>query len=86
MAKTRLCERCKAEIPAERLEAVPGTRLCVRCSQATGGDTTIRAADDLAERLLDPTHAQLEVVIPDQDGQLVRTPPLRERIEDRLER
>jgi hypothetical protein len=25
-------------IPAERLEAVPETRLCVRCSQEVGGD------------------------------------------------
>ena len=46
MAKTRLCERCKAEIPAERIEAVPSSRICVKCSQATGGDTTISAADE----------------------------------------
>ena len=46
MAKTRLCERCKAPIPAERVAAVPSSRLCVKCSQATGGDTTISAADE----------------------------------------
>jgi RNA polymerase-binding transcription factor DksA len=46
MAKTRLCERCKAPIPAERIAAVPGSRLCVKCSQVTGGDTTITAADE----------------------------------------
>jgi hypothetical protein len=37
-AKTRPCVRCKAEIPAERCEALPQTRLCVRCSEAVGGD------------------------------------------------
>lgn len=46
MAKSRLCERCKAEIPPERLEAVPASRLCVACSQKTGGDTTITAKDE----------------------------------------
>src|SRR5215831_17870943 len=38
MAKTRPCQRCKAEIPTERLEALPETRLCVKCSAAVGGD------------------------------------------------
>ena len=37
-AKTRPCQRCKAEIPAERIEALPQTRLCVRCSAEVGGD------------------------------------------------
>jgi hypothetical protein len=46
MAKIRLCERCKKEIPAERLEAVPASRLCVACSQKTGGDTTLVAKDE----------------------------------------
>lgn len=46
MAKTRLCERCKAEIPAERVEAIPQTRLCAKCSQTTGGDTTLTATDE----------------------------------------
>lgn len=36
--KTRPCERCKREIPAERCEALPQTRLCVECSQAVGGE------------------------------------------------
>jgi hypothetical protein len=36
--KTRPCVRCKAEIPAERVEALPHTRLCVKCSAAVGGD------------------------------------------------
>ena len=34
----RPCIRCKAEIPAERLEAIPETQLCVQCSQAVGSD------------------------------------------------
>ncbi|HEV3020823.1 MAG TPA: TraR/DksA C4-type zinc finger protein [Pirellulales bacterium] len=36
--KPRPCKRCKAEISAERLEAVPGTVLCVKCSQEVGGE------------------------------------------------
>lgn len=36
--KPRPCKRCKAEIPVERLEAIPGTCLCVRCSQEVGGE------------------------------------------------
>ena len=29
------CERCGEEIPFERLEALPSTRLCVACKQAS---------------------------------------------------
>ncbi|MEK6238674.1 MAG: TraR/DksA C4-type zinc finger protein, partial [Planctomycetales bacterium] len=32
------CKRCKGDIPAERVEAMPGTELCVKCSQAVGGE------------------------------------------------
>ena len=39
---TRFCERCRAEIPAERVEAIPETRLCVACSQAVGGEFEMR--------------------------------------------
>ncbi len=38
MAKSRPCQRCKAMIPEERIEALPETRLCVKCSQEIGGD------------------------------------------------
>jgi hypothetical protein len=38
MATARLCQRCKTEIPAERIEALPETRLCVACSQKVGSD------------------------------------------------
>jgi hypothetical protein len=41
MSKPRPCQRCKAEIPAERIEALPETRLCVQCSQEVGGDFVI---------------------------------------------
>jgi hypothetical protein len=34
---TRWCERCKAPIPRERIEALPETRVCVKCAQALGG-------------------------------------------------
>jgi RNA polymerase-binding transcription factor DksA len=34
---TRWCERCKAPIPTERVEALPETRVCVKCAQALGG-------------------------------------------------
>ena len=36
--KPRPCKRCGAEIPTERIEAVPGTCLCVKCSQEVGGE------------------------------------------------
>jgi hypothetical protein len=37
-AKTRPCERCGKEIPAERVEVLPDTRLCLECSRAVGGE------------------------------------------------
>lgn len=37
-ANERPCLRCRATIPAERIEALPETRLCVKCSEAVGGD------------------------------------------------
>jgi hypothetical protein len=37
-SKTRPCQRCGTEIPAERIEVLPETRLCVNCSQAVGGE------------------------------------------------
>jgi hypothetical protein len=38
MAKSRPCQRCGEAIPAERIEALPETRLCLKCSQNVGGD------------------------------------------------
>jgi hypothetical protein len=34
----RPCLRCKAEVPVERIEALPDTRLCLKCSEEIGGD------------------------------------------------
>lgn len=34
----RTCERCDAAIPPARVEALPGTWLCIACSQEVGGD------------------------------------------------
>ena len=36
--KSRRCARCQAEIPSERLEVLPETRICVSCSRAVGGE------------------------------------------------
>jgi hypothetical protein len=33
----RYCARCRAEIPQERIEVMPETRVCVKCAQAMGG-------------------------------------------------
>lgn len=32
------CARCGGEIPAERLEALPDTMVCVGCSRDMGGE------------------------------------------------
>lgn len=37
-ASSRPCERCGELIPPERIEVLPDTRLCVKCSQAVGGE------------------------------------------------
>jgi len=34
----RPCARCSAMIPAERLEAMPETEVCVTCSAEIGGE------------------------------------------------
>ena len=31
-SKTRPCQRCAVAIPAERIEVLPDTRLCIECS------------------------------------------------------
>ena len=46
MGKSRPCQRCQAEIPAERIEALPETRLCVRCSQDVGSDFEISVSQE----------------------------------------
>jgi hypothetical protein len=36
--RERPCERCGTPIPLARLEVLPETRLCLKCSQQVGGD------------------------------------------------
>ena len=43
-----VCARCGGEIPAERMEALPETMVCVRCSQEMGGEFVVYAT---AERI-----------------------------------
>jgi len=46
MTAPRRCQRCNADIPAERLEALPDTRLCVACSRAVGGEFRVTAVPE----------------------------------------
>jgi hypothetical protein len=46
VADARSCQRCGTEIPAERIEIIPDTRLCVKCSEAVGGEFEIQAVPD----------------------------------------
>jgi hypothetical protein len=39
----RFCQRCNVEIPAERLEVLPDTVVCVNCSRDIGGEYEVRA-------------------------------------------
>ncbi len=45
-SKQRWCARCKAEIPAERMEALPEARLCAKCSQEVGGEFELRFTEE----------------------------------------
>ena len=35
---TKCCRICGSEIPAERLEVIPDTLVCVQCSRRIGGE------------------------------------------------
>ena len=35
------CRVCGVDIPKARLRAVPGTRVCVRCSEKIGGESEL---------------------------------------------
>ncbi|MDY3560969.1 TraR/DksA C4-type zinc finger protein [Gemmata sp. JC673] len=41
MTTPQPCARCGNEIPAERLQALPETQVCVACSRAMGGEFTV---------------------------------------------
>lgn len=38
----RYCHRCDTEIPPARIEALPDTLLCVKCSEEVGGEKRIK--------------------------------------------
>jgi hypothetical protein len=42
----RTCERCNAPIPAARVHAIPGTWLCIECSEEVGGDFEYTATQE----------------------------------------
>jgi hypothetical protein len=42
----RFCQRCGVQIPAERIEALPDTIICVKCSQEIGGEFQISAVPE----------------------------------------
>jgi hypothetical protein len=42
----RTCENCNAEIPAARVKALPGTWLCVTCSEESGGEFMLIAKQE----------------------------------------
>jgi hypothetical protein len=44
--ETRQCERCSANIPAARVLALPGTWLCLECSEEVGGDFQYTATQE----------------------------------------
>ncbi len=44
--ETRSCERCDASIPAARVKALPGTWLCIECSEEVGGDFVLVATQE----------------------------------------
>ena len=46
MSEERLCERCEKPIPAGRLEALPETQICVKCSEEIGGEFDMYFTED----------------------------------------
>lgn len=53
-----LCEKCAQPIPKERIEALPGTKTCIKCSDVQPihgdgryGDLTIGRSDEEIRRM-----------------------------------
>ena len=46
MTASQPCARCGGEIPAERLEIIPDTMVCVACSKEMGGEFTVIATPE----------------------------------------
>jgi hypothetical protein len=44
--ESRTCERCDAVIPPARVRALPGTWLCIECSEEVGGDFVLIATQE----------------------------------------
>ena len=44
--ETRTCELCSAIISAARVKALPGTWLCLECSEEVGGDFQYTATQE----------------------------------------
>jgi hypothetical protein len=44
--KPRFCARCKVEIPRERAEGLPNTRLCIQCVKELGGEFDTKFEDE----------------------------------------
>lgn len=42
----RTCELCNAPIPQARVKAIPGTWLCIECSEEVGGDFRYTATQE----------------------------------------
>jgi hypothetical protein len=40
--EVKRCRVCGAEIPQERLEVIPDTLVCVKCSQKMGGEFELK--------------------------------------------
>lgn len=44
--ESRTCERCDAPIPPARVKALPGTWLCIECSEEVGSDFVYTAVQE----------------------------------------
>lgn len=44
--KCKHCKRCREEIPKERLEVLPETNLCIKCSEEIGGDFEVKIIEE----------------------------------------
>jgi len=44
--ETRTCEHCNAVIPPARVKAMPGTWLCIQCSEEAGGEFVLIAKQE----------------------------------------
>jgi RNA polymerase-binding transcription factor DksA len=45
----RKCKECGKSIPKDRLEALPETHYCVKCSDKVGGDFEIEIVEETIE-------------------------------------